>query len=486
MPGWVETAWPYVSSALAIAISVLASGYAILHKRDVRAAIGWVGVIWLVPFLGAVLFALLGVNRIRRKAVELRAGRQRIEGIVARDSVPMQLRPVRDLPSSLPEHLRALARLVEQVTTRTLLGGNCITPLRNGDEAYPAMLETIERAERSITLSTYIFDNDRVGHRFVEALAAAKERGVEVRVLIDDAGARYSVPPITGLLRRRGVRVARFMPGWYKPWRAPFFNLRNHRKILVVDGRVGFTGGINIRDGHVLAESPKFPVADLHFKVEGPVVRHLQEIFADDWSFTTREKLEGEAWFPEIAPCGDTIARGIADGPDEDFEKVRWTFLGALACAKRSVRIVTPYFLPDQGLIQALGVAALKGVDVRIVLPSRGNLPIVQWAMWAQLWQVLIGGGRVWLTPEPFDHSKLMVVDDEWVLIGSANWDPRSLRLNFELGLECYDAHVGGFCTALVEQKIAAARELTLAEVDERPLATRLRDGVARLFTPYL
>jgi cardiolipin synthase len=216
------------------------------------------------------------------------------------------------------------------------------------------------------------------------------------------------------------------------------------------------------------------------------VVTQLQEVFADDWLFTTGESLRGEAWFPPSTRAGSVLARGVTDGPDEDFEKLRWTLLGALSIARYSVRIVTPYFLPDPALISALNLAALRGVAVDIVLPARNNLSFVHWASRAMWWQVLEHGCRIWLTPPPFDHSKLMLVDGCWVLLGSANWDPRSLRLNFEFNLECYDAELAQQLEALVASKLKAARPVTLAEVDGRPLPARLRDGLARLLTPYL
>jgi cardiolipin synthase len=316
----------------------------------------------------------------------------------------------------------------------------------------------------------------------VEALGEAARRGVEVRVLVDALGSRYTWPPITGKLRRAGVRAERFLPT-LMPKRLPFMNLRNHRKILVVDGRVGFTGGMNIRAHFLPGEDA---ARDLHFRLEGPVVGQLQETFAEDWAFTTRERLSGEAWFPALGPTGPVMARGIPDGPDEDFETIRWTLLGALASARDTVRILTPYFLPDQGLITALNVATLRGVKVDLLLPERGNLPFVQWASAAQLWQVMRPGCRVFLTAPPFDHAKLMVVDGVWSLIGSANWDPRSLRLNFEFDVECYDAQLAMRLNALIEERLSRSRLVTLEELNARPLPIRLRDGVARLLSPYL
>lgn len=481
LPAWLVELWPHVAAVLTVLVSVLASGHAVLHKRDVRAAVGWVGLVWLVPVLGAVLYLLLGINRIRRRARALTL-RQEHGRFPSAPGVPPL--PAEGVGSQQPAaaHLAPLARLGDAVTHRPLLPGNRVTVLESRVDAYPAMLEAIAAARRTLSLSTYIFDNDAAGRRFVEALGEAVRRGVEVRVLVDSVGARYSWPPILGRLRRAGVRAARFLPSLV-PYRLPFMNLRNHRKLLVVDGRVGFTGGMNIREHFLPGEHA---ARDLHFRLEGPVVGQLQETFAEDWAFTTRERLSGEAWFPELPAAGPVLARGISDGPDEDFETLRMTLLGALAAARTSVRLITPYFLPDAALLTALNVAALRGVQVDILLPEKGNLPVVQWASTAQLWQVLRPGCRVFLTAPPFDHTKLLVVDGVWGLIGSANWDPRSLRLNFEFNVECYDAALAARLEAVVDERLTHARRLPLEEVNRRSLPVRLRDGLARLLSPYL
>ncbi len=472
----------WVAGALALLAAAWAAGHAVLHKRDPRAGIAWVGFIALLPVAGPVLYYLLGINRIHRRARALRRPPRPRDGPGARPCPPGL--PVKALGPG-GSHLRTLARLVGEVTGRPLLPGNRVEALLNGDQAYPAMLRSIDAATASVSLSTYIFDNDRVGQLFLEALARAAARGVEVRVLIDDVGARYSWPSVLRPLRRAGVRVARFLPTAV-PWFFPYANLREHRKILVTDGQTGFTGGMNLREGHSLSLRPRHPTRDLHFRVEGPAVAHLQEVFAGDWGLCTGEALEGERWSPPLHPRGPVLARGVSSGPDDDFEKLRMIYLGALACARSSVRLVTPYFLPDPGLISALNTAALRGVAVDVVLPRENNLRLVQWASAALLWQVLEHGCRVWRTPPPFDHTKLLLVDGAWALLGSANWDPRSLRLNFEFDLECYDCALAAGLEEVVQAKLKQARPVTLEDVDGRPLPVRLRDGAARLLSPYL
>jgi cardiolipin synthase len=336
-----------------------------------------------------------------------------------------------------------------------------------------------------VSLVSYIFDADDVGERFVLALGDAVRRGVEVRVLVDDVGARYSRPRIARALRRAGVRIAHFNPGLL-PWRMPYFNLRNHRKILVVDGRVAFTGGMNIRDEFWKGMAGDHFARDLHFEIEGPVVPEIQEAFAEDWTFTTKERLEGALWCPEPKPCGTVLARGITDGPDIDYEKLENVLLGALSTARSSVRIMTPYFLPDPALLSALSVAALRGVRVEVVVPAKGNLALVQWASTAQLDQVIEKGVCVFASPPPFDHSKLMIVDGCWTLIGSANWDPRSLQLNFELNVECYCEAFAAEMEALFATRRDVSKPVTLEALRARSFPVKIRDGIARLFSPYL
>lgn len=477
------TVWPYIAVILTLFISIVTSGNVILYKRDSRSAVIWVAFIWLAPLLGSIIYLAFGVNRVRLRARALR-GRS------------AWYQPVPPTLSCAPEHsgdmlppelapLKRLADFTGKVVEKPLVPGTRLKILVNGDEAYPEMLDAIRAAKTSISFCTYIFDNDACGQKFADALGRAVARGVEVRALIDDAGARYSWPSIVRHLRALDVPTVRFLPT-FAPWRLMTMNLRNHRKVLVVDGHVGFTGGMNIRQGHILKEPAPRHVQDLQFRIEGPVVNQLQEAFADDWFFCTQERLDGPHWFPQLRPVGSVFARALVAGPDKNFEKLRWTIQGALACAEKHIQIVTPYFIPDQSLISALNVTAMRGVCIDIILPSNNNLPYVDWASRAMWWQVLERGCRIWLTPPPFDHSKLLLVDGHWAMIGSANWDPRSLRLNFELNLECYGREFAREVAGIIAMKMKTARQISLQDMDSRSVPIRLRDGLARLLSPYL
>lgn len=492
MPGGISGAWrscvgeallaELLAGLLHFLLAIVATVHILLTKTDVRAAIAWTGLAWLAPVFGPVSYLLFGINRIRRAVGRMREVRG---SHVAEHPANARHAGGERASGRLAATWQPLATLTDRVSVEPLEDGNHIEPLLDGDEAYPAMLAAIAAARRSISLATYIFDRGQVAGDFVAALASAVARGVEVRVLVDGLGAHYSRPPILSELRRHGIRAASFLPVRL-PIPNPYSNLRNHRKILVVDGRVAFTGGLNIRDACLLARPSRFPTRDLHFRLRGPVVLHLQDTFVFDWRFATGEHLVGEAWFPPAERAGRMLARGIADGPDETRDALLLTLLGALATATASVRIVTPYFLPDPPLIDALRVTAMRGVRVEILLPSRGNLRLVQWAQMAQIKPVLEGGCHVFLTKAPFDHSKLMVVDGLWSLVGSANWDPRSLRLNFEHVVECYSSELAATLGGIIDAKLEGARALGAADVEARPLWRKLRDGAAWLMQPYL
>jgi cardiolipin synthase len=472
---------PLVVSLIAVALALVTSVHAVLHKRDPRAAVSWSGLIWLVPIAGAMLYLTFGVNRIARRAGKLRRRRKSIErrnpaAICTQEELCEALTPG-------ASHLGSIAKVGDRLAGKPLLEGNRVTMLVNGEQAYPEMLRAIDEAKKSVALEVYIIELDETGRKFVDALIAAAKRGCKVLVLIDYVGSRLAV---ARALREGGVMVSVFLPPILLPFRNRYMNLRNHRKILVCDACIGFTGGMNIRDSHLVEKPGRHHEQDTHFKIEGPVVEHLLDTLVDDWGFVTGELPAGPEWTTPGPDCGKVNARGIAFDPGENLDVLRLVIGGAVAAARRSIRIVSPYFIPEQAVITALNVAALRGVQVDILIPAKNDSRFVQWATTAMLWQVLINGCRVWLTPEPFDHSKLLVVDEAWVFFGSANMDTRSMRLNFEFNVECYDLEVARVVTRHIEGKLKAAKEVRLADVDSRSLPVRLRDGIARLFSPYL
>lgn len=455
-------------AAAACAVTV----HVLLTKRDTAASIGWIGVAFLLPGFGVVLYLMFGINRVRRLARKLVRQRGQMRSLSAVHA-----------GCATEGRFAPLASMVGKLTERPLLGGNSVEILQDGDAAYPAMLAAIASARSSLLLSSYIFRYDAIGRKFVAALAAAHQRGVAVRVLVDGVGTGYFSSPTVRHLRAAHVPCEQFLHSLL-PWRMPFINLRNHKKILVADGREGFLGGINIGAENQLSLHPRHPVSDMHFRLCGPIVHQLTEAFAWDWSFTCGEELEGTDWFPDLSDAGNHVLRVVTAGPDTDLEKIEYTMLQAITLARSRICVMTPYFLPGTRVMTELSLAALRGVSVEIVIPQASNHVVMDWACRADIHPVLDAGCKVWLAAPPFNHSKLFVVDRQWAFIGSSNLDMRSLRLNFEINVESYGEDLAGSIEDFVMSH--RRRRLTHHDLDNRSAPVKLRDAAARLLSPYL
>jgi cardiolipin synthase len=456
-------------AAFGFVAATAASVHALLYKRRPQAAFGWIAVCFTLPLLGALLYYFFGINRVKTRARKLLPSHREPECPTEYVGTP-------------PPPLAPLARLGAAVTGWPLAAGNCIEAYTDAALTFDAMVAAIETARARVSFATYIFDGGPVGRRFAAALVAAAQRGVEVRVLLDGVGEWYSFERAAKHLAGTSVRLARFLPPRLWP-PALSINLRNHRKCLVIDGREAFTGGINIRDRYV-AEREDARIRDLHFRVTGPVVAQVDTVFRRDWHFAT-----GEADSPPAAvppPTGTALCRVVADGPEGDLDRLTALYTGAIGSARQRIAIMTPYFLPPRELIAPLQAAALAGVDVAVILPARNNLPYVHRAARHMLWELLDRGVRIYYQPPPFVHSKLFYVDDHYAQIGSANFDPRSLRLNFEMNVEIYDRDTVARLAAHFETVRASSTPVTLADVDGRSIGTKALDGVCWLFSPYL
>lgn len=457
-----------------VVAATAATTHILLTKNDVRAALGWVAVAWLSPIFGPALYFVFGINRVTRRALhfsKLEHQRETRTGPGARPNVPA--------------NIATLSEIGQRITGSPLIAGNTISILPSGDEAFPTMIDAIRSARHSVALASYIFRNDAIGRSFIQALVETQGRGVTVRVLIDSIGSGYLWSSSLRDLQHHGVSAARFLHTLV-PWRMPFLNMRNHKKLLIVDGKVGFTGGLNINAAHCRGFAGANYVDGVQVRIEGPVVSQLMNTFARDWLFTTSELLDRDMWWPQINGAGSVFSRGIHSGPDADIYKLETILGAALAQAQKRVRIVTPYFLPDQRLQFAIAQAGLRGVSVEILIPEKCDYFFMDWAMRAHLRFFEDVPAEVYLTPSPFNHAKLMTVDGQWCLIGSSNWDTRSLRLNFEFDLECYDPILTAEIDALIEQKLAQSHKLDRNWLAKQPHWSQLRDAATRLLLPYL
>ncbi|MFW5731383.1 MAG: phospholipase D-like domain-containing protein, partial [Desulfonatronovibrionaceae bacterium] len=401
--------------AVVLLFNILAAGHALLYKRDPKAAWGWIVTCLLIPTIGPVLYFLFGINRIRLKARRLKSE--------ARDQDYTGTLKAGVATECSSEHTKADLSLVSDDTLSRnlsripLIPGNEVRAFFNGNEAYPEMIQAIERAQKHVYLSTYIFSSDPWGQNFIAALSRAVQRGVQVRVLLDAIGEFYSWPRAGRYLKAAEVPFARFLRLKLFP-PSPFLNLRNHRKILVVDGYLGFTGGMNIRDSHVVEPGKTSSSRDIHFSFKGPVVAQFEDQFLSDWAFSTGESIAVSGGIQTCSRQDSASCRTISIGPDQDVDLLRVLFTGLISQARKKILIMTPYFLPCREIMGALQVAALRGVEVNLVLPRENNLFFIKWASQNVLWEILKFGVNVYYQPPPFDHSKIFVLDDYYTLVG--------------------------------------------------------------------
>lgn len=455
----------FAITTLIVLISVGAATHALLSKQDPRAALGWMALCVVVPVFGPVLYLLLGINR---------------PGVFDRGALILQ-NPVAQLEECQGfDH--PLDRVTAKLSRYPCSRDNRVEMLRNGEQAYPAMLEAINHAEHSVLLCTYIFDSDEAGKEFVDALAECANRGVTVRVLVDSVGSLYSFPSAVRLLRNAGVTTSRFLPLFHRnSW---LLNMRNHRKILAIDGRLAFTGGMNIGSRHMVGRHRAGSAGDVQFRIEGGVARSLVDIFCRDWKFATGETLNPHS--ADLVATGNTPCRPISDGPDCEIGTLPKLLLGLIGSAASSITIVTPYFLPPPAIAGALIGATLRGVRVRILLPEHSNLPYVMWASEHALLDFLRSSVEVYYQPRPFSHTKMLLIDDDFLQIGSYNLDARSLRLNFELAVNIFDKSLRRKIDFELEERLSLSFRVELPYLRDRSLPVRIRNATSWLFTPYL
>ncbi len=375
-----------------------------------------------------------------------------------------------------PQFLRAMGSLLGP----PIVPGNRVTALRNGDEIFPAMLEAIRGAAKSICFETFIYWSGSIGREFAEALAERARAGVEIHVMLDWVGSKRIDESLVALMADAGVEVRRYHPlRWYNVGR---LNNRTHRKLLIVDGRVGFTGGAGIADnwlGH--AQDPDH-WRDSHYRLDGPAVAHMQAAFMDNWMETCGEVLHGEEYFPALEPTGPEPAQVFRSSADDGSESVRLMYLLSIACAERSVRLANAYFVPDSLAVRTLVEAQRRGATVEILVPGRHiDQQMVRRASRA-LWGPLLEAGVAIYEYQPtMYHVKVAIVDEIWTSVGSTNFDNRSFRLNDEANLNVFDSRFAEEQAGIFEEDKGRARRITLEEWRRRPWRERAIERLSAL-----
>jgi cardiolipin synthase len=380
-----------------------------------------------------------------------------------------------------PQFLRSMGQLLGPA----ILPGNQVTALQNGDQIFPAMLESIRGAHESITFETYIYWSGDIGRQFSEALCERALAGVKVHVLLDWLGAEKINGKYLADMKAAGVEVERYHPlRWYNLSR---LNNRTHRKLLVVDGRTGFTGGVGIADAWAGDGSAKDHWRDSHYRIEGPAVAQMQAAFGDNWMKTHAKVLFGSAYYPELAQVGRSRAQVFKSSPDEGSESVRLMYLLSIASAAKSIRLQAAYFVPDDLAIETLVAARKRGVKIEIIVPGPNtDSEIVQGASRSR-WAALLAAGVLIYEYQPsLYHCKVLIVDDVWVSVGSTNFDNRSFRLNDEANLNVYDAVFAAEQVTVFDNDKSVSRRMTRADFKNRSMLGKMFDAIAGLLRQQL
>ncbi len=466
------------------------------NRRDPVASMLWILVTWSLPLIGILLYLTFGINRVAAKTWKKETANRRLDNErTAREAAELPLnywRSIREAVTHQPHNPVAAvidATISRQITDSPLLAGNRLDLLITGDEAFPAMLDAIEAATDHIHIQSFIIGHDDFGRRLLNLLADKARAGVTVRVLYDRFGSSLAV--LGGLFRRYRHIENLHLAGWTmaNPLKRQFqLNLRNHRKLLIIDGHTAFTGGINLHIENTTRDTTP-PIRDYHVILRGPVVSELQYTFLRDWYYITDEdpdRLLCARHFPPLQREGDTPVRIVNGGPATELDEIHDALFACLVSAQKQIIAVTPYFVPTTDIIRALRHAALRGVDTRIILPEKNNHLYAGWAGRAYYEELLEAGVRVYERRPPFMHAKGLIIDDAVAVIGTANLDVRSLQLNYETNLMIYDPVFIGRLKAVMHEDLALSSELDLALWRNRPLSRRMRENACSILTPIL
>lgn len=447
----------------------------ITDNRNPLRTLPWILVLLLAPGVGLVVYFLFGQNLSKRRFISRRMRKRLASQLEESDPA--------DRPA-LPPHHRPLSALLVDAAHAVPLYGSRITPYIDGPSKIEALLKAIATAHHHIHLQYYIFCDDHTGCRLRDALVAKAREGVEVRILYDDVGCARVKRSFFEGMRAEGIEVRTFLHVKFPRFTSKV-NYRNHRKIAVIDGHVGFVGGMNIADRYV--DGVEWGCwRDTHFRLEGCGVAGLQSSFLNDWAATTKHRVEGPGYYPTLGRYTEGILQVLPGGPFGKWRTLLQADSYAISRASHRVWIETPYYLPSDLLDTALKSAALAGIDVRLMLPEHSDSRIVDLASHSYLDDLMRAGIKIALYTPGFLHSKLLIIDDDLVVFGSANMDFRSFEHNFEVNVFAYDREFTARMAAIYEKDLLSCRRLTPAEWFNRPHGKRLAESCMRIFSPLL
>lgn len=451
------------------------------RKRDAPSVVSWVLAILMLPALGALLFFVFGLDRVPRRLKRKLAHREALPELVPGASTGT----FADEKEGGRAGWEGLCALAEHNGAPPVRGGNAVTLLAEGEEAFESIFAAVREARHHVHVLEYIFRDDRLGHELLGLMIEKARQGLEVRLLVDAVGT-LTAWKLIRKLKAAGGEGAVFMP--LLPYGKVFMpNLRNHRKIIICDGETGFLGGLNVGEEYSSRRFRRRHWQDAHIRIRGPAVHDLQRVFMGDWDFAAGKHPEGKAYYPPVKPCGESRAQIVASGPDEENNSLHQLFFAAITRARYRLRIATPYLVPDPSLRDALKVAARRGVEVTILTQGR---PPDHWpTYWCSryFWPELIEAGvRIYEYQAGIMHAKVLIADDHWSAIGSANLDNRSLRLNFEV-MAVLDSDPDAMAANThFDAELKKAVPATLEKLAASPWHEKTLEGLFRLLAPLL
>lgn len=453
----------------------------LLKSREPTSSIAWILLIIVLPVFGGLLFLVFGINRVERKAIGMKRQTRRVLG----PNLPQLAQFEAALPPTRDPLHYGLLRMASQINLMPAMRGNRIEVLDDTSQTMDMIEEAIQGATESLHLEYYIWKPDRTGTRLRDMLIEKAGAGVSVRFLYDGIGSftlgRHFLRP----MRDAGILVASFLPGraFLHRWSV---NLRSHRKILVVDGRIGFTGGMNIGDEY-LGKSPLIGFwRDTHLRIHGPAVLQLQQVFVEDWLFATNEELSLPEIFPTPEPGGDIVSQVLVGEPIGELSTFHSVLFAAINDARKQILLTASYFVPPESLIMSLQTVARQGVRVRLVLSGKSTFFWTLAAGRSYYESLLRAGVEIYEYQHGLMHAKTITVDGEWSLVGTANFDTRSLYLNFEVGVAVYDASIAKQLEEQFERDVERSRQISLDEWLDRPDSHVVFENFWRLFAPVL
>ena len=462
----------YVLTVLAVIVVVLS------ENRNPVKSMAWMLVLVLLPVMGLVIYLIFGRSLKGMKLIS----RSHLRELRRLNDFPEAV----NLEEGLSDNSRQLISLANKLTEPHLFEGNAIQVFTTGEDKFETLLRDIEQAQEYIHVQYFILENDSTGKRLIELLQRKAREGVRVRVLYDYVGSFYMRPKVLKQMRAAGIDVHPFMELTF----TQFFlrvNWRNHRKIVVIDGRVGYVGGMNIADRYVTGTSKEPAWRDTHLRIEGNAVVAMQYSFAIDWDFTTRELLNMPPKKVELPPSKPShLVQMVNSGPAHRWNNISFVFLKAITLAKHSLYIQTPYFLPSDPLLKAMQSAALAGVDVRVMIPRRPDSSMLRLATGSYIKECLQAGIKIYFYEPAMMHSKVVIVDDEFVTTGSTNFDFRSFEHNFEFNALVYSKEFNREMKAIFEQDLTHCTRVSMGKWKQRPLIQKAMESVVRLIAPIL